>query len=176
MEHRRTPNGRAFVPPSWFIVLTVLVCVGAAGWLGWTVTRDGQDSVPVAGSTPAPATATPSPTAAATTTPAPTPTPSPTPSPTETIEVARTLAVSVLNNTGIPGVARAFSVKVEAAGWTVGGVGNWRGSVPGNTVYYPPNRKAEADLLAKDVAIGRVLPLVATMRPDRLTIILAGPQ
>jgi hypothetical protein len=84
--------------------------------------------------------------------------------------------VSVLNNTGTPGAAGAFSTKVKTAGWTVGGVGNWRGSVPEDTVYYPPGHEAEAKQLGQDVGISRVLPRVDPMRTDRLTIILAGPQ
>ena len=82
----------------------------------------------------------------------------------------------MLNNTGIPGAASAFSTKVEDAGWTVGGVGNWRGSVGENTVYYPEGLQDQAEQLAKDVGIDRVMPSVANMRTDRLTIILSGPQ
>ncbi len=168
MDHRRTPSSNLFVPSSWFVVLTVVACLAAAGGLGWLLVK-GDSSTNTATQ----------PTASATT-PAPTPTetePTPTPTPTETEPaVARDTPVSVLNNSGIPGAASAFSSKVIDAGWTLGGVGNWRGAVEGNTVYYPEGLQDQAELLAKDVGIDRVRPSVANMRTDRLTIILSGPQ
>jgi len=169
VEHRNTPSPNIFVPSSWFIVLTVVACLVAAGGLGWLLV-EGDTSKDTA-----------TPPSASATTPAPTETteatPTPTPTPTETEpEIARDTPVSVLNNTGVAGAAGAFSTKVKAAGWTVGGIGNWRGSVGQNTVYYPDGLQDQAELLAKDVGIDRVLPLVANMRTDRLTIILSGPQ
>jgi hypothetical protein len=178
MQHRKTPSPKAFVPSSWFIVLTVMLCVGAAGWLGWLVVGGGDDAKPNAGTS---ATAT-KPSASPSATDSPTsesPKTEPTPSaPTATTEgpVDRTAPVSVLNNTTIRGLATTFSNRVRQAGWTVAAVGNWRGSVPGNTVYYPPGRQDEAELLGQDVGIDRVLPSVSPMRMDRLTIILSGPQ
>lgn len=177
VDHRKTLSRKAFVPPGWFIILTVLVCVGAAGWLGWLVVDgDPDDSSPTAAAT----TSTPSPAA---TTPEATETAEPTettsaPEPTETNPppARREAAVAVLNNTGIRGLATTFSAKVRDAGWAPGGVGNWRGSVPANTVYFPARLKSQATLLADDVDIDRVLPSIATMGTDRLTIILAGPQ
>lgn len=175
MEHRKTPNHKVFVPPSWFLVATMLVCVGAAGWLGWLVLDDGS-TAPAASATVTPTplatTQTPSAEPSSPATTAPVPTESTPSEPT----VERDAAVSVLNNTGVSGAAGVFAQKVQQAGWTVGGVGNWRGSVEGNTVYFPPGFEDRADLLAADVGIDRVKPLVATMRTDRLTIILAGPQ
>jgi hypothetical protein len=56
------------------------------------------------------------------------------------------------------------------------GIGNWTGSIPANTVYYPPGLQSQAERLAKDVGIGRVRPSVSPMRSDRLTIILSGAQ
>jgi hypothetical protein len=177
VEHRKTPSRNVFVPPSWLVVLTALACIVAAAGIGWLIV-DGSGN---GGGKPAAAapshtatTATPTPTeTSATPTPTPPPTPKPKPKPT----VDRTgIAVSVLNNTGISGAAGAFSTRVKNAGWTVGGVGNWRGSVPGNTVYYPVGHEAEGQQLGKDVGITRILPRVDPMRSDRLTIILAGPQ
>jgi hypothetical protein len=174
MEHRRTPSPKAYVPASWFIVLTIMLCVGAAGWLGWLIV-DSDDATPAADTT---ATASTPPTTPAPTTPtSDAPTTEPTPSDEPTDEAPkRTAAVSVLNNTTIRGLASTFSSKVRESGWTVAVVGNWRGSVPGNTVYYPPGQKAQAELLGDDVGIGRVLPSVSPMSMDRLTIILSGPQ
>jgi hypothetical protein len=179
VEHRKTPSRNVYVPPSWLVVVTAAVCVLALAGIGWLIVDgngDDGDKHPTAApthtaTTTAP-TATPTPTET-TTTPTPKPTKTTKPAPT----VNRTgIAVSVLNNTGVPGAAGAFSAKVKGAGWTVGGVGNWRGSVPGNTVYYPAGHQSEAIQLGKDVGITRILPRVDPMRTDRLTIILAGQQ
>jgi cytoskeletal protein RodZ len=177
MEHRRTPNGKAYVPASWFIILTIMLCVGAAGWLGWLFV-DSDPDTPTAGSTTPPPslTTTPSPTIPTETTPSPTET---TPSPTATTaepEADRDAPVSVLNNTTIQGLAATFSAKVREAGWTNVNVGNWRGSIAGNTVYYPPRLEEQARVLGDDLGIDRILPSIAPMRTDRLTIILSGPQ
>ena len=175
MEHRRTPSGKAYVPASWFIVLTILLCVGAAGWLGWLLVDDDTEAPTAGATTPPPAvTTTPTPTTPTETTPSTTPTPAPTK--TEESEVDRTAPVSVLNNTTIQGLAATYSVKVRAAGWTNVNVGNWRGSIGGNTVYFPPQLEEQAKLLGHDLGIGRILPSIAPMRTDRLTIILSGPQ
>jgi hypothetical protein len=181
VEHRKSSSRNVFVPPSWLVVLTALACVVALAGIGWLIVDGSGGSDKPSTSAPthtatAPTNATPSPTK---TTVAPTPSPSsrPKPKPKPKPTVSRTgIFVSVLNNTGASGAAGAFSTKVKAAGWTVGGVGNWHGSVPGNTVYYPPGHEAEATQLGKDVGISRVLPRVAPMRTDRLTIILAGQQ
>ncbi len=194
VAHRKNvPAPRAFVPSSWFIVLTVMVLIGGAGWLGWLVLDDDPAPVetsaqtPAATTSPAPAATSPAPAA---TSPAPadeSPTPdeelpapaeeSPTPDEESPAPAAqRTALVSVLNNSGIVGAARAFSAKVASTGWTLSGIGNWSGSIPGNTVYYPPGLQAQAELLADDVGIARVRPSVSPMRTDRLTIILSGTQ
>ena len=34
VAHRRIPKDKVAVPAAWFIVLSVVACVGAAGWLG----------------------------------------------------------------------------------------------------------------------------------------------
>jgi hypothetical protein len=178
MDHRRTPSGKAYVPASWFIVLTILLCVGAAGWLGWLFVDDDPET-PAAGATsPAPSlttTATPTPTPSRTTETTPSPKPSKTTEKPEP-KVERNAPVSVLNNTTIQGLAATYSVKVRDAGWADVRIGNWRGSIAGNTVYFPPQLAAQAKLLGNDLGIERILPSFAPMRTDRLTIILAGPQ
>jgi hypothetical protein len=181
VEHRKTPSRNVYVPPGWLVVVTALVCLIAAAGIGWLIVDgSGDGSKPSASPTTA-HTTTPTPTPTETTTATPTPTPTPTPTKTTTAKPKPTvnrsgIAVSVLNNTGAPGAAGAFSSRVSNAGWTVGGVGNWRGSVPGNTIYYPPGHEAEAAQLGKDVGIARIRPRVDPMRTDRLTIILAGQQ
>lgn len=174
MDHRRTPTGKAYVPAGWFIVLTIMLCVGAAGWLGWLFVDDDPEA-PVANRT------TPTPSLTTTPEPSPTPTTETTPSPTPKAttkkpEVQRVAPVSVLNNTTIQGLAATYSAKVRAAGWTNVTIGNWRGSIAGNTVYFPPQLEDQAKLLGDDLGIDRILPSVAPMRTDRLTIILSGPQ
>jgi cytoskeletal protein RodZ len=175
MDHRRTPSGKAYVPASWFIVLTVMLCIGAAGWLGWLFVDDDPDTPTASATTPVPSatTTTPSPTPSKTTATTPSPTPTKT---TEEPRASRDAGVSVLNNTTIQGLAATYSVKVREAGWTDVRVGNWRGSIAGNTVYFPPQLEEQAKLLGDDLDIGRILPSFAPMRTDRLTIILAGPQ
>jgi hypothetical protein len=178
MDHRRTPSGKAYVPASWFIVLTILLVVGAAGWLGWLFVDDDPDT-PAANpsaSTSAPPTTTPAPSPSATTETTPSPTPTKKTEPTDEPEVRREAPVSVLNNTTIQGLAATYSAKVRAAGWLNVTIGNWRGSIAGNTVYFPPQLADQATLLGKDLGISRILPAIAPMRTDRLTIILSGPQ
>lgn len=176
VAHRKnTSPPKAYVPSSWVIVLTTMIVVGAAGWLGWLLLDNDSSSeaaAPPSASTPAPSSTSPAPSK----TPKPTATPTPEPTTSDAPTVAREAQVSVLNNSGVVGAARTFSGKVTAAGWTVSGVGNWTGSIPANTVYYPADLQAQAELLAKDVGIDRVRPAVAPMRMDRLTIILSGPQ
>lgn len=183
VAHRKNvPPPKAFVPSSWFIVLTVMLVVGGAGWLGWLLIDDDTDA-PVASDAPsasAPAASpdpTPAPSASADATPEPT---GATPDPIESTPAPATgergATVSVLNNSGVAGAARTFAGKVTAAGWQLGGVGNWTGAIEANTVYYPPGLQAQAELLAADVEIDRIRPSVAPMRPDRLTIILTGQQ
>lgn len=187
VAHRKNvPPRPGYVPSSWVIVLTVMVVIGSAGWLGWLLVDD-DGATDTAAPSPAPSVST---TAAPTTptTPAPAPSSSEeaaepeetTPEPEETTpepepEVTRSARVSVLNNTGVTGAARVFSAKVTGAGWALSGVGNWSGSIDGNTVYYPAGLQDQAQLLAEDVDIQRVRPSIAPMRMDRLTIILSGP-
>ena len=161
----------------WIIVLSALICLGAASYYGVALVKDSSSE------SSAKPTATQSPTAPATTkptteaTPEPTATTTPAPKPKPTAApVARDVPVGVFNNTSTSGLARTVAAKVRAAGWTVAGVGNWRGSIPETTVYYPPGFQTQAQTLAKDLDFGRVRPSVAPMRMDRLTLIVAGQQ
>ena len=177
VEHRRTPGGGVSVPAGWFIVLSVVACIAAAGWLGVMLVQPTSATAESSSSTPRATeqgTDAPAPTSATPTDPDPTPDPEPTAS--KEPEVTRESTVSVLNNTGIVNLAKAFSGQVAGAGWTVSGTGNWRGQIVSNTVYYPDGLQPQAELLAKDVGIERVLPSIEPMRMDRLTIILSGPQ
>ena len=164
----------------WIIVLSALICLGAASYYGVALVEDSsseRSAKPTATQSPtAPATTqttepTPEPTATTTPTPKPKPKPKPTAAP-----VARDIPVGVFNNTATRGLARTVAAKVRAAGWTVAGVGNWRGSIPETTVYYPSGFQSQAQTLARDLDFGRVRPSVAPMRTDRLTLIVAGQQ
>lgn len=161
--------------PTWFLVVSILLVVAGAAYLGFALlkgTDDPADAAPTASATPSVPTTpvvTPEPSE---TTPEPTPEPSVTTPP----PVERTASVAIFNNTSTSGLAATFSARVQAEGWTVAGVGNWRGSIPSNTVYYPADLEEQGRLLAADLGIGRVMPAVDPMRTDRLTLVLSGPQ
>lgn len=186
-DHRRTVTRRAFVLPSWALVASAVLVLLGAGWLGWIVV-DGDDTAAVAAPTSSPS-STPSPTASVSTsasprpTPSPTPTRTPSPSPSPTPTPTRTtppvdraaVPVSVLNATRTPGLARSAGATVTARGWTLAGVGNWRGYVPVSTVYYPAGREAEARQLAADLGVPAVAPAPAGINQQRLTLIVVAP-
>jgi hypothetical protein len=80
--------------------------------------------------------------------------------------------VEVFNNSGIHGLAATTAARARGVGWQVVGSDNWYGTVDASTVYFPPRLHAAAKLLAKDLGIRRVKPLIAPMHGDRLTVIL----
>ncbi|MFB9312416.1 LytR C-terminal domain-containing protein [Nocardioides plantarum] len=82
--------------------------------------------------------------------------------------------VEVYNNSGITGLAGTVGEKATAAGWKVVGTDNWYGSVPTNTVYYPPKMSRVAKQLARDLGIDRTAAADGAMKLDRLTVILTG--
>lgn len=169
MDHRKTQARKALTLPGWVIILSALICLGAASYLAFLILND-EPAKPTAT-----ATATAEPTV---TTPPPTeetPTEEPTAEPTAD-QAKRDIPVGVFNNTTTAGLGRTVADKVEAAGWRVNGVGNWRGSIAETTVYYPPGFEEQAKTLAKDLDFSRVRPSVAPMKGDRLTLILSGPQ
>lgn len=192
MDHRRTPTRRAVILPSWLIVGTGLLLVAAAAYLVVTLLGDDEqprDARPAATSaatsaaTPSPSPSsspslTPSPSPSPTPSPSPSPTPSPTPSETPSAEPepARDLPVVVFNNTGRSGLAAEYAGRARGAGWTVEGVGNWRGSIPSSTVYHPAGEQAAARRLARDLGLDRVRERVSAMRADRLTVVLSGAR
>ncbi len=80
--------------------------------------------------------------------------------------------VEVYNNSGISGLAGRIAAKASRVGWQVVGSDNWYGTIPASTVYFPRRLDAEAHQLGLDLGIRRVVPAVAPMRMDRLTVIL----
>lgn len=186
-SHRAQRSPWATVVPVLVVAVAVVaVGVGVYGWL--TASDDTQLAAPIVtpvATSPPPSqtpstTPTPSPTPSASATPSasPKPTPEPSPSkpkpkPTKTATpVSRDTPVVVLNQTTITGLAAQVARSLEADGWQVVGVGNWRGNVPETTVYYLPGTYAQAQLLARDLGADRLRPRVSGMRTDRLTVIL----
>jgi hypothetical protein len=82
--------------------------------------------------------------------------------------------VEVYNNTNITGLAGATGARITAAGWQLVTTDNWIGTIPATTVYFPPQLKAAAQLLGKDLGIGRIIPAQAPMSMDRLTVVLTS--
>ena len=68
-----------------------------------------------------------------------------------------------------------MATRTSQLGWQVVGSDNWYGTIPATTVYYPPRLAKAGHQLALDLGIHRVMPSVAPMRLDRLTVILTGP-
>lgn len=84
--------------------------------------------------------------------------------------------VEVYNNTNISGLASQVSGKASTLGWNVVGADNWLGTIPANTVYFPPQLEAAAKQLALDLGIKRTRAAEqGSMKPDRLTVILVAP-
>lgn len=109
----------------------------------------------------------------------------PTPTPTPTVPSESTgpsdgaapahdaIEVVVLNETKRTGIAAEFRDLLEAGGWTVKRVGDFRGNVPLSTVYYPPGFKTEAEALAAQFPqVDRVRPAFPGAPKKRLTVIL----
>jgi len=82
--------------------------------------------------------------------------------------------VEVFNNSGIKGLAASTAARAQGAGWQVVGSDNWYGTIAASTVYYPAPLHAQARLLAEDLGITRIRPVIAPMRGDRLTVILTS--
>jgi hypothetical protein len=85
------------------------------------------------------------------------------------------VVVEVFNNSSVSGLAGQVAGQAAHAGWQVVGSDNWYGTIPASTVYFPPRLAKAGHQLALDLGIHRVMPSVAPMRLDRLTVILTGP-
>ena len=86
------------------------------------------------------------------------------------------MTVSVYNQIGIGGLARRVAGQLQSLGWPIGTVSDWRGGVPQDTVYFPAGRQGEAELLARDLGISRIMPAIANMSSQALTVVLASPR
>lgn len=119
--------------------------------------------------------------AATSTEPPPTETPStpaePPPPPEETGPVTAAPEVrepvGILNQTSINGLAAGAKERLEAGGWEVPSTGDFTGTVPETTVYYPDGMKAAAEALsAQFPEIGRIQPSFDGLNQSRLVVIL----
>ncbi|MFS0886582.1 LytR C-terminal domain-containing protein [Aeromicrobium sp. 179-A 4D2 NHS] len=152
----------------------------AGGFVIISVVNGGDDAPPAAettkGPTAAPTKAAPTKKPATKATPKPKRTPKPSPTPTSTPAPTRSVTVSVYNQVGIGGLARRVAGQLQALGWPIGTVDDWRGGVPQDTVYFPGGRQGEAELLARDLGISRILPAAPNMSTSALTVVLASPR
>jgi len=184
---RRSPM-RYVLPAILGALVLVLIGIGMAGWLGSKPSDQGttgssQVHVSSPASTPPTASAS-SPSATATsaspspsTSPSPSASASPKPRPTATAPVPPPVVHAptvVLNETTETGLAARVAQHLRSLGWTVTGVGNWRGNISSSTVYYPVGMRAAAQRLAYDLGVSRLRPVVPGMLGDRLTVVLTS--
>jgi LytR cell envelope-related transcriptional attenuator len=185
--HRIQRSPLRYVLPALLGALVVVaIGIGLVGWVGNRTTSDTVTATsPGNGSSPAGA-VTPPTTAAATASSAASsaaPTRTRTSSPRPTAKASVTAAprppvvfapLVVLNETTERGLAARVAQHLRGLGWTVTGVGNWRGSIAVSTVYYPPGMLAAAQSLAYQLGLTRLRPQVAGMLTDRLTVVLTS--
>ncbi len=159
--------------PSPVVILSIIaIAMAAVAYLATQGAPPTEREVTIVARDQSPSAApTPGPGRKPSSSPTPTPTKKPAPPPVKRGEVF----VSVFNNSGITGLAGSVGSQAAAAGWQVVGTDNWYGSVPASTVYYPADLERAAKLLALDLGIDRVQPLVGSMQDDRLTLILTAP-
>lgn len=163
----RPRSQRSVVFPSPVVLLSIVAV--AMALVAFVATRGGE---PTEREVVAPA-ANPS-ASAAPATPSATPTTEPTATPRPRPIRRADHFVEVYNNSGITGLAGTVGEQANDAGWNVVGTDNWYGSVPTNTVYYPPKLSRVAKQLALDLGIDRTAPADGAMKLDRLTVILTG--
>jgi hypothetical protein len=179
---RRRPM-RYVLPAILGALVVVAIGIGMAGWLSDNPNdQAGPTQSQVHVSTPASSASTPSastPTASAsqspTTAPTHTASPSPKPRPTATRPAAPPVVHAptvVLNETTQRGLAAQVAQHLRGLGWTVTGVGNWRGNIATTTVYYSPGQLAAARRLAYDLGVSRIRPAVPGMLSNHLTVVL----
>jgi hypothetical protein len=114
--------------------------------------RPGSVDAPAPAAPPAPTAATAPPAAALPPPPAAPAVPPPADAPGRP-------ALTVLNNSRVPGLAERSARRFTAAGWPVRDTGNLRGRIRSTTVYYDPGQQAQAQALARAFpGVQRVLP------------------
>jgi len=85
----------------------------------------------------------------------------------------RDVQVVVLNQTSRAGLASDVADALRGHGWTVAAVGNFHGTVPATTVYYPPGDELAAQTAAEDLqATPRIRPRFGNLSTSRLTVVV----
>ena len=85
----------------------------------------------------------------------------------------RDVQVVVLNQTSRAGLASHVADVLRGDGWTVAAVGNFHGTVPATTVYYPPGEELAAQTAAEDLqATPRIRPRFGNLSTSRLTVVV----
>jgi hypothetical protein len=85
----------------------------------------------------------------------------------------RDVQVVVLNQTSRAGLASHVADALRGDGWTVAAVGNFHGTVPATTVYYPPGEELAAQTAAEDLqATPRIRPRFGNLSTGRLTVVV----
>jgi hypothetical protein len=166
---RPSKGERGVALPTPVIALSV-VAVVVAVVIFWVTGGDdqGKEIVQAGGNPSASASASASPQAAKTETKKPA---KAEPSPVDRAKIS----VEVYNNSKIVGLAGEVAAKATTVGWNVVGEDNWMGSIPENTVYFPPGMKREGQQLADDLGIKRThLSVEGSMKGDRLTVVLTS--
>ncbi|MFJ9391588.1 LytR C-terminal domain-containing protein [Nocardioides sp. NPDC101246] len=165
---RPSKGERGVALPTPVIALSV-VAVVAAVVVFWVTggSDDGGGKIAQAGGSPS---------ASASASPKPAKTEEKKPAKAEPSPVDRAkVSVEVYNQSNIGGLAGDVAAKATTVGWNVVGEDNWMGSVPENTVYYPPEMKREGQQLADDLGIKRThVSVEGSMKGDRLTVVLTG--
>jgi LytR cell envelope-related transcriptional attenuator len=88
-------------------------------------------------------------------------------------ETGRDVEVVVLNQTSHEGLAGTVADLLRSKGWSVPAVGNFRGTVPATTVYYPPGDEAAAQAAAESLPTApRIRPTFGNLSTSRLTVVV----
>jgi hypothetical protein len=172
--HRTSRAASATLLPSLLAILAVISLITAL-----YVWRGQDASSPSAAAAPAKRTATGSaPTGSPSAKPATVPSTSssaPVTKPRATVaaRLRAEISIVVLNESSRGGLAATVATRLRAKGWTVSGVGNFRGNVAATSVYYPVGHLAAAQAAAKSLpTTPRVLPRFGNLSTTRLTVVV----
>lgn len=179
--HRtRRDLSAALLPSLLAIAAVVALIVSLLVWRGEDVSAPSASAgtggpiapAATAATTSSEPSATPSVTKRAATTTSPKPA---TPSAAPTSAAPTDLAVVVLNQTSRTGLAAKVADRLRNAGFTVVATGNFRGSVPATTVYFPDGADAVAQQVAEALPTApRTKPRFGSLSSSRLTVVVTG--
>ena len=92
-----------------------------------------------------------------------------------TSTAAPSIGVVVLNGSGRSGLGARVAKDLRAAGWDVTAIGNFRGSVPSTTIYFPSGHADDANALAAVLpGPDRIRPRFGNLSNRRLTVVLTA--